>query len=206
MTCPRISRRSAKTGMNYHDEKSYRGDVPPPVTRTLERLSRPLLVDRIVYATITMMSVLIIYDGWQSLRLIDVVGVIVGPVLAMFLAHVFSATIAQHVEVGRILSRKELGGIIRIQAPFLLLAAPPVAVVSVLYAFGVSLTDGIRITLWLGTASLGYWGFVAGRRAGFVGWRMVAVVAAGLLIGVVILLIQVFLQPGKAFSSGVAMG
>jgi hypothetical protein len=42
------------------------------VTRTVERLSRPLLVDRIVYATITMMSVLIIYDGWQQRRLIDV--------------------------------------------------------------------------------------------------------------------------------------
>ncbi len=35
---------------------------------------------------------------------------------------------------------------------------------------------------------------------------MVTVVIAGLLIGVVILLIQVFLQPGKAFSGGVAMG
>jgi hypothetical protein len=35
---------------------------------------------------------------------------------------------------------------------------------------------------------------------------MVAVVAAGLLIGAVILLIQVFLQPGKAFSGGVALG
>jgi hypothetical protein len=113
---------------------------------------------------------------------------------------------AQHVEVGRILSRREIGGIVRIQAPFLLLCVPPLAVVSVLYALNVSLTDAIRITLWLGTASLGYWGFVAGRRAGFVGWRMVAVVAAGLLIGVVILLIQVFLQPGKAISGGVALG
>lgn len=167
--------------------------------------TRPLLVDRIVYATITMMSVLIIYDGWQHLRLIDVVGVIVGPVLAMFLAHVFSAAIGKHVEVGRILSRKEWGGIVRSQAPFLLLCVPPVAVVSALYALGVSLTDGIRITLWLGTLSLGYWAFVAGRRAEFVGWRLVMIVAAGLLIGVVILLIQVFLQPGKAISGGVAL-
>jgi hypothetical protein len=176
------------------------------VTRTLERLSRPFLADRIVYATITIMSVLIIYDGWQQLRLIDVVGVIVGPVLAMFLAHVFSAATAQHVEAGRILTRKEWGGIVRIQAPFLLLCVPPVAVVSALYALGVSLTDGIRITLWLGTGSLGYWAYVAGTRAEFVGWRMVMVVAAGLLIGVVILLTQVFLQPGKEFSGGLALG
>jgi hypothetical protein len=175
------------------------------VSDRLARLHRPVLVDRIVYATITMMSVLIIYDGWQHLRLIDVVGVIVGPVLAMFVAHVFSAVMAQHVEAGHILSRKEWGGIVRIQAPFLLLCVPPLAVVSVLFAFGVSLTDCIRITLWLGTASLGYWGFVAGRRAEIVGWRLVGVVAAGLLIGVLILLIQVFLQPGKAISGGVAL-
>ena len=42
--------------------------------------SRPVLVGRIVYGTITLMSVLIIYDGWQSLRLRDIVVVIVGPV------------------------------------------------------------------------------------------------------------------------------
>ena len=171
----------------------------------MDRLHRPVLVDRIVYATITMMSVLIVYDGWQQLRLVDVVGVILGPVLAMFLAHSFSAAMARHVEVGRILTGKEWRGVVRTQAPFLLLCVPPLAIVSVLYAFGVSLTVGIRVTLWLGTASLGYWGFVAGRRAGFVGWRMVMVVVAGLLIGVVVLLIQVFLQPGKAFSGGVAL-
>jgi hypothetical protein len=74
------------------------------VTPAHDRLSQPVLVDRIIYATITMMSVLIIYDGWQHLRLIDVVGVIVGPVLAMFLAHVFSGAMAKHVEAGRIIT------------------------------------------------------------------------------------------------------
>jgi len=185
---------------------STKSEVTPPVPNRLARLSHPVLVDRIVYATITIMSVLIIYDGWQNLRLIDVVGVIVGPVLAMFLAHVFSAAMAQHVEAGRILTRKEWGGIVRIQAPFLLLCVPPLAVVSVLYAFGASLGECIRVTLWLGTASLGYWAFVAGRRAGFSGWRMVVVVVFGLAIGIVILLIQIFLQPGKAISGGVALG
>ena len=75
----------------------------------LDRLSQPILVDRIIYATITIMSVLIIYDGWQKLRLIDVVGVIVGPVLAMFLAHVFSSAMAQHVEAERVLTRSGVG-------------------------------------------------------------------------------------------------
>jgi hypothetical protein len=184
---------------------STKGEVAPPVSMRLDRLSQPGLVDRIIYATITMMSVLIIYDGWQKLRLIDVVGVIVGPVLAMFLAHVFSGAMARHVEAERVLTRQEWGAVFRVQAPFLLLCVPPVALVSVLFALGASLNDSIRVTLWAGVASLGCWGFVAGRRAGFVRWRLVGVVLLGLLIGVVVLLIQVFLQPGKALSGGVAM-
>jgi hypothetical protein len=110
------------------------------MTRMLQNLSRPILVDRIVYATITLMSVLIICDGWQTLRLIDVAGVIVGPVVAMFLAHMFSGAMAEHVKMGRVLTRHEWGAVVRTQAPFLLLCVPPLAIVLVLFALGVSPT------------------------------------------------------------------
>ena len=176
------------------------------MTQTLDSLNHRVFVDRIIYATITMMSVLIIYDGWQTLKLIDVVGVIVGPVLAMFLSHVFSGAMAKHIEAGRILTGQEWRRVVASETPFLLLCVPPLAIVTVLFALGVSLTDSIQFVVWFGTATLGYWGYVAGRRAGFVGWRLVMVVLLGLLIGVVILLIQVLLQPGKAFSGGIALG
>jgi hypothetical protein len=77
------------------------------MTQTLDSLNHRVFVDRIIYATITMMSVLIIYDGWRTLKLIDVVGVIVGPVRTMFLSHVFSGAVAKHVEAGRILTGHE---------------------------------------------------------------------------------------------------
>ena len=176
------------------------------MSQTLDQLNHRVVVDRIVYATITMMSVLIIYDGWQTLKLIDVVGVIVGPVLAMFLSHVFSGAMAKHVEAGRILTGQEWRRVLASESPFLLLCVPPVVIVIVLFALGVSLTDSIQVIVWCGTATLGYWGYVAGRRAGFVGWRLVMVVLLGLLIGIVILLIQVLLQPGKVFFGGVALG
>jgi hypothetical protein len=64
-------------------------------------LSRPSVVARAVYGTITLMSGLIVYDGWQQLRFRDVVGVIAGPVLTMFLSHLFAATLAKQVELGR---------------------------------------------------------------------------------------------------------
>ena len=54
----------------------------------------------------------------------------------------------------------------------------------------------------LGAVSLGFWGGAAGRRAGLTGWRLVRAVMAGLLIGVLILALQVFLQPGKPASLG----
>lgn len=163
---------------------------------------RPVHLDRIVYATITMMSVLIIYDGWQHLRLIDVVGVIVGPVVAMFMAHVFSALVARQVELGRPLRATDCRATIRSESPFLLLAVPPLVIVSVLFGFGVSLFHAIQVTLWVGVASLGFWGYAAGRRAGYTGWRIVVVVGAGLLIGLAVLAIQVILQPGKVVSGG----
>ena len=39
---------------------------------------------RVIYTTITLMAVLIIYDGWEQLRSWNVVTVIVGPLLAIF--------------------------------------------------------------------------------------------------------------------------
>jgi hypothetical protein len=180
--------------------------MPTPVTRVVGTVTQPVLIDRLVYATITIMSVLIIYDGWQHLKLIDVIGVIVGPVIAMFLAHVFSAALAKQVEVGRPLTWDDRTTIVRSESRFLLLCVPPVAIVCVSIALGVSLNGAIQVTLWLEALSLGYWGHLAARRAGVVGWRVLAHVVGGLALGVIVLLLQVALQPGKVFSGGVAIG
>jgi hypothetical protein len=180
--------------------------MPTVVIRVMSSVTQPILVDRIVYATITIMSVLIIYDGWQHLRLVDVIGVIVGPVVAMFLAHVFSASLAKQVDLGRALTWNDRSAIIASESRFLLLCVPPLLSVSILFAFGTSLTGAIRVTLWLEALSLGFWGYLAARRAGAGRWRVLTQIAAGLILGIVILLLQVALQPGKAFSGGIALG
>lgn len=46
--------------------------------------------DRLINTTITLLTVLIIYDGWESLSFWGVAVVIVGPLLAVFLSHVFA--------------------------------------------------------------------------------------------------------------------
>jgi hypothetical protein len=69
--------------------------------------SQDLQVDRVIYTTITLMSVLIVYDGWASLTFWGVVAVIVGPILCIFFGHVFGATLGTRVELGKPLSHRE---------------------------------------------------------------------------------------------------
>jgi hypothetical protein len=149
-------------------------------------VTQPILVDRIVYATITIMSVLIIYDGWQDLRLVDVIGVIVGPVVAMFLAHVFSASLARQVDLGRALTS-------------LAERLHPLRVRDVAHrrssCHPVARGHVTRLS-----------GLPRAHRAGAGTWRVLTQIAAGLILGMVILLPQVALQPGKAFSGGIALG
>jgi hypothetical protein len=50
---------------------------------------------------------LIVYDGWERLRFVDVAAVIVGPIVAIFASHVFGGALAERVELGRGLTRHE---------------------------------------------------------------------------------------------------
>jgi hypothetical protein len=65
-----------------------------------------------------------------------------------------------------------------------------------LSAAGVSLTTCIQIVLWVGVVSLGFWSGLAGRRAGLTGWHLALAVRAGVIVGIMVLTIQVLLQPG----------
>ena len=160
--------------------------------------SRPLYLDRAVYSTITIMSVLIVYDGWQNLKFWAAVGVILGPVLAMFVSHVFSASLARQAELHRRPGRSEQLNIVRTESRFLLLAGPALALLATLTLAGVALGLSIQTAIFLEGASLGFWGFVAGRRAGLAGWPLARTVILGLIVGLLVLALQVFLQPGHA--------
>jgi hypothetical protein len=160
--------------------------------------SRPAYLDRAIYTTITVMSVLILYDGWQALKLAAAVGVILGPVLAIFVAHIFAASLARQAELHRRPGRIEAMSIIRTESRFLLLAAPALALLIILTVAGVSLSHSIQAVIFLEGASLGFWGFVAGRRAGLAGWPLARTVIFGLIVGLLVLALQVFLQPGDA--------
>jgi hypothetical protein len=74
----------------------------------------------------------------------------------------------------------------------------------VLQVAGLGLDDTVRVLIWVGTASLGFWGGLAAVPAGL-GRRGIALgVITGLAAGGAVLLLQVILQPGQAVSNGVA--
>jgi len=150
-------------------------------------------------------SALIIYDGWASLRFWDVFSIIVGIVLAIFIARAFGEALAKVAAKGSPLDWSELVGVVGAECGFLLLAVPPIALTAVLDIAGVALGDSIQVVIWLGAVSLGFWGGLAGARAGLRGWRLALAVAVGLLVGGLVLTLKVVLQPGKVVASSVAM-
>lgn len=154
-------------------------------------------VDRVVYTTITMVSVLIIYDGWDTLSFWGVLGVIAGPMLAIFLSHLFGAELGTRVAVGRPLTWRERRSAFVEECRFLIILVPPLLILIVLTAAGVSYGQIVQVIILTGAASLGVWGGMAGHRAGLTGWALVASVAYGLLLGGVILALQALLQPGQ---------
>jgi hypothetical protein len=161
------------------------------------RLGRwQIRVGRVVTTTITLMSVLVIYDGWEKLNLLGVTAVIVGPIVAIFLSHVFAGVLARRVEFGRRMTRAERGGLLLAESQFLLVAVPPLALLLVLSAAGVSYKHGIQVIVGVGVLSLGLWGGLAGRRSGLTGWALAICVLYGLGVGATILILQALLQPG----------
>lgn len=153
--------------------------------------------DRVIYTTITLLCVLIIYDGWEQLQFRNVATVIAGPILAIFLGHVFGAALGMRVAQGRPLTRREHRTVFLEECRFLLVAVPPLAILVVLTMAGVPYSRTIQVIVLCGVVSLGVWGGVAGRRAGLTGWALTLSIAYGLMLGGIVLALQALLQPGQ---------
>jgi hypothetical protein len=166
--------------------------------------SKPPVIGRIVTATITLVCVLIVYDGWAALELLDVVFIVVGPIIAIFTSHLFSSSLVQQVELGRRPTIQEWLATARFESRFLLLAVPPLVVLLILRVANVTLTDSVQVVIWLEAISLSFWAGLAAWYAGLRGRSLALSVLGGLLVSATVLLLQVFLQPGKPVNNAVA--
>ena len=170
----------------------------------LRSAGRPGAIDRAVYGTIVVTSVLVLYDGWANLRVLGAVAVILGPVVAMVIGHVFAASLAAYAAHRRRATKRELLSIVRHESRFLSVCVPQIVLLLVLTLVGLGLSETVRVLIWCSAASLGFWGGLAARRAGLRGRGVALGVIAGLAAGGAVLLLQVFLQPGTAVSNGLA--
>lgn len=166
--------------------------------------SRPPVIGRIVTATIALVCVLIVYDGWATLKLFDVVLIVLGPVVAIFTSHLFASTLVQEVELGRRPTMREWLATVRFESGFVLLAVPPLGVLLVLRIANVTLTDSVQVVIWLEALSLSFWAGLAAWYAGLRGRSLALSLLGGLVVSTMVLLLQVFIQPGKALNDGVA--
>ena len=170
-----------------------------------ELTARPPAIGRVVTATITLVCVLIIYDGWAKLRVLDVVLIILGPILAIFVSRVLDHARAAGpartaTEPARVARERPL----RVAIPcssrcrrwrfFLLTLAT------------VSLEHSVRVVIWMETLSLAFWTGLAAWVVGMRGRPLVLAVLAGLVVSSVVLALQVMLQPGRALENGTAVG
>jgi hypothetical protein len=166
--------------------------------------AQPWAIGRVVTATITLVCVLVVYDGWAQLRLLDVVLIILGPVIAIFTSHVFSTTLVLQVELGRRPTRREWIVNARFESRFLLLAVPPLALLFLLDLASVPIDDSVRIVVWMETASLAFWTALAAWLVGIRGRSLMLAALAGLVLAAVVIMLQVMLQPGRAHQDGEA--
>ena len=166
--------------------------------------SKPSVIGRIVTATITLVTVLIVYDGWATLKFFDVFLIVLGPIIAVVTSHVFSNSLVQQVDLGRRPTMREWLAVVRFESRFLLLAIPPLAILSVLRLANVALTDAVQVLIWLEAISLTFWAGLAAWYAGLRGRALALSILGGVVVAAIVLLLQVFLQPGKALNNGVA--
>lgn len=157
--------------------------------------ARPTVIGKAVYGTIVVTAVLVVYGGWTNLKFTDAVAIMLGPVIAMVIGHVFATSLSSQAELGRRPTRGELVRTVGRESWFLLVAAPQILLLLVLSLVGVSMSDAIEVLIWEGALSLGFWGGLAAQQAGLGGWGIALGVVMGFTIGSVVLVLRVILQP-----------
>ncbi|MFI1965417.1 hypothetical protein ACH429_15110 [Streptomyces pathocidini] len=162
---------------------------PPPVAETeAQRLKER------IYATITMLAVVVGLTEWDDLTYADTMAVIVATALGLWLASLVADAQAHRAIHARRARRQELRRMLHVSSPLLLSAVGPL-VMTGLAALGVfDLDDALLLAAGVETASLFAWGYIGGRRVG--GNPLVALVAGGLDMAIGLFVASVKLAAG----------
>lgn len=124
---------------------------------------------RIIYATILLMTAYAIYDeGTAPLKAtayLDLLGLSVGPLFALAMAHAFSDALDTQIRYQRRLTGHDRRHLLSTNMQYLYVAIPPMLLI-----LGLGLLDWdadavLEVVQVMGLLSLGWWGYYAGRKA-----------------------------------------
>jgi hypothetical protein len=166
-------------------------DDQQPVRAGVVRLD----LERLTYATVVVMATLAAYTGWDRLSFASAVLVVLSPVIAVGLAHAFSEALHEHAAHHRPLTRAEWLSVVRRQAPILLAAVPPLAVLTVGRATSLHLAATRPVEEATGMVTLIVLSAIAGQHAGLRGTRLVLAALAGGVVGLAVITLQIALKP-----------
>jgi hypothetical protein len=153
-------------------------------------------IERLVYATVLLMSVLVVYDGWADLTTFaGVAAVIIGPILALAAAHLFSEVFELHFAKQRPLTRAEWREVALDQVHLLLAAVPPLVILGIGWLSPLDERRTIAVLLWTGVLTLMGLSLLAARRAGLRGWRLAVACLSGGFVGLIVISLQIVLKP-----------
>ena len=153
-------------------------------------------LERVVYATVVLMSVLAVYDGWAELTsFLGVAVVIVAPLVALGIAHLFSEGIEEHYHLQRALTVAEWRRLALGQLTILVAAVPSLVVLGIGWVSPLDERRTIAVVLWTGVVTLVVLSLVAARRAGIRGWRLAVAGVGGGVVGLIVISLQVLLKP-----------
>jgi len=151
-------------------------------------------VERFIYGTVSLLTVLAVFEGWgsgQANR--SFIIVIVGPTTALFLAHLYATVIDEHFQLRRRLKPSEWMALVRHDLQFYLVPVPLCIVFAASRLLGADVTVALRITMFTGIASLAILVAYAAYLLGIRRWPLFFATLGGLVIGATILAIELLL-------------
>lgn len=162
----------------------------------------PLLVrpQAIIYSTIIAMAALAVYDD-DSPDVMDLADagymsiVVLGPLLALAIAHFFADLADTQISLSRSPSAHDVRTLMGHSLQYLYVAVPAIIIVALAYETGHSVDDGVAFLYLAGIASLFVWGWIVGRRSQSRGWVRIALTLGYGFVGVGIVLVESALQP-----------
>jgi len=144
--------------------------TPGPVDLQLHIWRLSMDPHRIIYSTILLMTAYAIYDEgtdpFSRRTYIALIGLSIGPLFALMMAHAFSDALDLQIRNGRRLTGHDRRHLFFSNVQYLYIAIPPLLVFAILGPLGWDANDVLGIVQLLGLLSLGWWGWFAGMKAG----------------------------------------